>query len=150
LDKLTSEDSEDYTDSLEQSPLNKKASKQSQSKLFNPDTKPSDDNGFSAETKFKKLQEKWELMIGKEGNNKGQPAATTPSSPVRTFGVLGKSKIPRLLTSPVKQSNVAANIVGKSSKSPISGISSLKKPVNLPTTKTTLKKPIPVASIKIL
>ncbi|KAG5326645.1 RUSC2 protein, partial [Pseudoatta argentina] len=141
LDKLTSEDSEDYTDSLEHSPLNKKASKQSQSKLFNPDIKKSsDDNGLSVETKFKKLQEKWEL-IGKE-SNKGQPVVMTPSSPVRTFGVLGKSKIPRLLTSPVKQSNVAANIVGKSSKSPMSGISSLKKPANLPTTKTALKKPI--------
>lgn len=140
LDKLTSEDSEDYTDSLEHSPLNKKASKQPQSKLYSPDTKPNDDDGLSAETKFKKLQEKWELMIGKEGK-KGQPAAMTPSSPVRTFGV-GKSKIPRLLTSPVKQSNVAANIVGKSSKSPMSGISLLKKPANLPTTKTTLKKPM--------
>ncbi|XP_018358577.1 PREDICTED: uncharacterized protein LOC108758238 isoform X4 [Trachymyrmex cornetzi] len=140
LDKLTSEDSEDYTDSLEHSPLNKKASKQSQSKLFNPDTKSNDDNGLSVETKFKKLQEKWEL-IGKEGN-KGQPVAMTPSSPVRTFGVLGKSKIPRLLTSPVKQSNVAANIIGKSSKLPMSGVSSLKKPANLPTTKTALKKPI--------
>ncbi|KAG5330844.1 RUSC2 protein, partial [Acromyrmex heyeri] len=141
LDKLTSEDSEDYTDSLEHSPLNKKASKQSQSKLFNPDTKKSsDDNGLSVETKFKKLQEKWEL-IGKE-SNKGQPVVMTPSSPVRTFGVLGKSKIPRLLTSPVKQSNAVANIVGKSSKSPMSGISSLKKPANLPTTKTALKKPI--------
>ncbi|XP_018347018.1 PREDICTED: uncharacterized protein LOC108751381 isoform X3 [Trachymyrmex septentrionalis] len=140
LDKLTSEDSEDYTDSLEHSPLNKKASKQSQSKLFNPDTKASDDNGLAVETKFKKLQEKWEL-IGKEGN-KDQPVVMTPSSPVRTFGVLGKSKIPRLLTSPVKQSNVAANVVGKSSKSPMSGVSSLKKPANLPTTKTVLKKPI--------
>lgn len=140
LDKLTSEDSEDYTDSLEHSPLNKKPSKQPQSKLFSPDTKPSVDDGLSTETKFKKLQEKWELMIGKEGS-KVQPAMT-PSSPVRTFGVLGKSKIPRLLTSPVKQSNVAANVVGKSSKSPLSGISSgLKKPANLPT-KTILKKPI--------
>lgn len=143
LDKLTSEDSEDYTDSLEHSPLNKKTSKQQpQSKFFSSDTKPSDDDGVSAETKFKKLQEKWELMIGKEGS-KAQPAVMTPSSPVRTFGALGKSKIPRLLTSPVKQSNVAANVVGKSLKSPLSpGISSLKKPANLPTTKTTLKKPM--------
>lgn len=142
LDKLTSEDSEDYTDSLEHSPLSKKASKQPQSKLFNPDAKPMDDDGLPTETKFRKLQEKWELMIGKEGS-KVQPTVLTPSSPVRTFGVLGKSKIPRLLTSPVKQSNVAANIAGKSSKSPISGISSgLKKPASLPTTKTTLKKPM--------
>lgn len=142
LDKLTSEDSEDYTDSLEHSPLNKRTSKQpQQSKLFSPDAKPSDDDGLSTETKFRKLQETWELMISKEGS-KVQPTVMTPSSPVRTFGVLGKSKIPRLLTSPVKQSNVAANIVGKSSKSPISGISLLKKPANLPTTKTTLKKPM--------
>ncbi|XP_012521418.1 uncharacterized protein LOC105827813 isoform X2 [Monomorium pharaonis] len=142
LDKLTSEDSEDYTDSLEHSPLNKKASKQQpQSKLFNTDAKPNDDDGVSGETKFKKLQEKWELMIGKEVGSKAQPAVMTPSSPVRTFGALGKSKIPRLLTSPVKQSNTT-NVVGKSSKSPLSpGISSLKKPTNLLTTKTTLKKP---------
>ncbi|XP_011173409.2 uncharacterized protein LOC105205667 isoform X1 [Solenopsis invicta] len=141
LDKLTSEDSEDYTDSLEHSPLSKKASKQQpQSKLFSPDTKSSNDNGVPTETKFKKLQEKWELMIGKEGN-KTQPTVMTPPSPVRTYGALGKSKIPRLLTSPVKQSNVATNL-GKASKSPVSpGISSLKKPANLPTAKTTLKKP---------
>ncbi|XP_070523423.1 uncharacterized protein [Cardiocondyla obscurior] len=110
LDKLTSEDSEDYTDSLEHSPSNKK------------------------------LQEKWELMICKEGN-KAQPAVITPPSPVRTYGALAKSKIPRLLTSPVKQSNVAANAIAKSSKSPISVSSGLKKPTSLSTTKTTMKKP---------
>ncbi|GAB1869799.1 Iporin [Camponotus japonicus] len=138
LDKFTSEDSEDYTDSLEHSSLNRKANKQSQqSKLLNPDFKPSDDD-VSNETKFRKLQEKWEFMIGKEGN-KIQSAVTTPSSPVRTFGVLGKSKIPRLLTSPIKQFNIAANVPAKL-KSPISGIPSLKKPTTLPTTKTTPKR----------
>lgn len=140
LDKFTFEDSEDYTDSLEHSSLNKKANKQPhQSKLLNTASKPSDD-GLSGETKFRKLQEKWEF-IGKEGN-KIQSAVTTPSSPVRTFGVLGKSKIPRLLTSPIKQFNIAANVTGKPIKSPISGIPSLKKPTIPPTTKTTLKRPI--------
>ncbi|RLU24449.1 hypothetical protein DMN91_002538 [Ooceraea biroi] len=144
LDKLLSEDSEDYTDSLEHSPLNKRASKQTQHmKLQNPDGRSNDDDGLPSETKFRKLQEKWELIIGKEGG-KTQPAATTPPSPVRTFGASGKSKIPRLLTSPVKQSNVAANVVGKPMKSPVSGIPSLKKPATLPATKATSKKPADV------
>jgi len=140
LDKLLSEDSEDYTDSLEHSPLNKKANKQIQHlKLQNPDTKSNDDDGLSGETKFRKLQEKWELMVSKEVG-KTQPVATTPSSPVRTFGASGKSKIPRLLTSPVKQSNITTNAVGKPIKSPVSGIPSLKKPTMLPVTKTISKK----------
>lgn len=141
LDKLASEDSEDYTDSLEHSPLNRAVSKQPQhSKLQSPDTKASDDDGITGETKFRKLQEKWELMIGKEGG-KNQPALTTPPSPIRTFGALGKSKIPRLLTSPVKQSNTA-QIVGRSIKSPVSGIPSLKKPTTFSATKAIPKKPV--------
>lgn len=135
LDKLTSEESEDYTDSLEHSPLNRAASRQPQHpKLQSPDSKANDEDGIP-ETKFRKLQEKWEL-IGKEGG-KNQPAVTTPPSPMRTFG---KSKIPRLLTSPVKQSNVAP-IIGKPMKSPVSGIPSLKKPGTYSATKTIPKKP---------
>ncbi|XP_020294993.1 uncharacterized protein LOC109860372 isoform X3 [Pseudomyrmex gracilis] len=138
LDKLASEDSEDYTDSLEHSPLNRRAVKHQ--KYSSPESKPTNDNdGLSGETKFRKLQEKWELMIGKEGGKIQQPAATSPTSPVRTFGALGKSKIPRLLTSPVKQSNNAAT---KQIKSPVSGIPSLKKPTALPLTKVTPKKPV--------
>lgn len=137
LDKLTSEDSEDYTDSLEHSPLNRKASKQ-HSKHSSSDPKLNDDDGIpGGETRFRKLQEKWELMIGKEGG-KIQSTVTTPPSPVRTFG---KSKIPRLLTSPVKQSNAATTVAGKSMKSPISGIPSLKKPSAFSATKTASKKP---------
>lgn len=139
LDKLTSEDSEDYTDSLEHSPLNRAVSKQQQSKMQSPDSKTSDD-GVPGETKFKKLQEKWELMIGKEGG-KNQPVVTTPPSPMRTFGALGKSKIPRLLTSPVKQSNLVP-IASKQMKSPLSGIPALKKPTTFSTTKTLPKKPV--------
>lgn len=143
LDKFTCEDSEDYTDSLEHSSVNRKTNKQpQQSKLLNPSSKSSDDDGPSGETKFRKLQEKWEFMIGKEGKegNKMQSAVTTPPSPVRTFGVPGKSKIPRLLTSPIKQFNIATNVTGKPIKSPISGIPSLKKPAILPPTKTTPTK----------
>lgn len=139
LDKLASEDSEDYTDSLEHSPLNRAVSKQLHPKLQSPDTKLNDDDGITGETKFRKLQEKWESMIGKE-SGKNQPALTTPPSPVRTFGALGKSKIPRLLTSPVKQSNTAP-IVGKPMKSPVSGIPSLKKPT-FAATKAIPKKPV--------
>lgn len=139
------DDSEDYTDSLEHSPLNKKASKQAQQqpKLQNPDGKSNEDDGLPGETRFRKLQEKWELIVGKEV---GKPAPATPPSPVRTFGASGKSKIPRLLTSPVKQSsNVAANVIGKQIKSPVSGIPSLKKPsVPLPAAKAIPKKPTDV------
>ncbi|XP_012222249.2 uncharacterized protein [Linepithema humile] len=142
LDKLTSEDSEDYTDSLEHSPLNRKASKQPQhSKHTSSDPKLNDDDGVPGEMRFRKLQEKWELMIGKDGG-KTQSTVTTPPSPVRTYGALGKSKIPRLLTSPVKQSNVATTVAGKSMKSPMSGIPSLKKPSTFSATKTTPKKPV--------
>ncbi|XP_014475422.1 PREDICTED: uncharacterized protein LOC106744846 isoform X4 [Dinoponera quadriceps] len=141
LDKLASEDSEDYTDSLEHSPLNRAAAKQPQHpKLQSPDIKANDDDGITGETKFRKLQEKWELMIGKEGG-KNQATLTTPPSPVRTFGALGKSKIPRLLTSPVKQSNTVP-IVGRPIKSPVSGIPSLKKPTAFSATKALPKKPV--------
>lgn len=134
LDKLASEDSEDYTDSLEHSPLNRKTSKQSQhSKHSISDSKLNDDDGIPGETRFRKLQEKWELMIGKEGG-KTQSTITTPPSPVRTFG---KSKIPRLLTSPVKQLNAAMTVAGKPIKS---GIPSLKKPSTFSATKATPKK----------
>ncbi|XP_011144571.1 uncharacterized protein LOC105186218 isoform X3 [Harpegnathos saltator] len=138
LDKLTSEDSEDYTDSLEHSPLNRATSRQPQHpKLQTPETKASDEDGVTGETKFRKLQEKWELMIGKE-SSKNQPALTTPPSPARTFGALGKSKIPRLLTSPVKQSNTTP-IAGRPVKSPVSEFPWSKTPTAM---KAKPKKPV--------
>ncbi|XP_043507827.1 uncharacterized protein LOC122527578 isoform X4 [Frieseomelitta varia] len=143
LDKLASEDSEDYTDSLEHSPLNRASNKQPISrKSHNSENKMDDEDNMSGEEKFRKLQEKWELMIGKE-DAKIQPTISSPLSPIRTPTGVGKSKIPRLLTSPVKQSNTISGPV-KNTKSPISGIPSLKKPVMLSTTKTTPKKPIDV------
>nr|XP_031845261.1 uncharacterized protein LOC116432457 isoform X2 [Nomia melanderi] len=141
LDKLASEDSEDYTDSLEHSPLNRASSKHhhpaARVKSRSPEKKT--DENMPGEMKFRKLQEKWELMVGKE-DTKNQ-ATPSPSSPTRTPTSLGKSKIPRLLTSPVKQSNTAVGHA-KNTKSPVSGIPSLKKPVMLSTTKTAPKKPV--------
>ncbi|CAK9820832.1 AP-4 complex accessory subunit RUSC2 [Anthophora plagiata] len=145
LDKLASEDSEDYTDSLEHSPLNRASNKQPiPRKSHSPENKTNDEDNMSGEEKFRKLQEKWELMVGKE-DAKSQPTVSTPLSPTRTPTSVGKSKIPRLLTSPVKQSNTIS-VPTKNMKSPVSGIPSLKKPVMLSTTKTTPKKPIEVRS----
>lgn len=141
LDKLASEDSEDYTDSLEHSPLNRASNKHPvTTKPHSQESKIDDENSMPGEAKFRKLQEKWELMVGKE-DPKNQPVL--PSSPIRTPTSLGKSKIPRLLTSPVKQSSAISG-PSKSTKSPVSGIPSLKKPVALPSTKSTPKKPIEI------
>ncbi|XP_017885520.1 uncharacterized protein LOC108628252 isoform X3 [Ceratina calcarata] len=145
FDKLASEDSEDYTDSLEHSPLNRASSKQSAPrKSRSLENKAEEkDNVMLGVEKFKNLQEKWEMMLGKE-EAKTQPTALSPLSPTRTPTTnVGRSKIPRLLTSPVKQSNAVSGPV-KNTKSPISGIPSLKKPVMLSTTKTTPKKPVEV------
>ncbi|XP_015176459.1 PREDICTED: uncharacterized protein LOC107066398 isoform X1 [Polistes dominula] len=144
LEKLASEDSEDYTDSLEHSPLNRGAAKQTiPIKVLTQDSKMEDEDTITGEAKFRKLQEKWESMVGKDESVKNQAAPTTlpPLSPMRTPANLGKSKIPRLLTSPIKQPNVTIGSA-KSVKSPMTGIPSLKKPVALSTTKTVLMKPI--------
>ncbi|CAL7934204.1 unnamed protein product [Xylocopa violacea] len=144
LDKLASEDSEDYSDSLEHSPLNRASNKQSIpiKKSRSPETKMEDEDNMPGEEKFRKLQEKWELMVGKD-DTKIQPVISSPLSPTRTPTSAGKSKIPRLLTSPVKQSSTIPGHA-KNTKSPISGIPSLKKPAMLSTTKTTPKKPVEV------
>ncbi|XP_076655206.1 uncharacterized protein LOC143360348 isoform X3 [Halictus rubicundus] len=149
LDKLTSEDSEDYTDSLEHSPLNRASNKHhhhhhhhhpvAHAKSHSPENKTDDEDNMIGEAKFRKIQEKWESMVGKE-EAKNQPVTTSPISPTRTPTSLGKSKIPRLLTSPVKQSNNTGPV--KTTRSPVSGIPSLKKPVMLSTPKTVPKKPV--------
>ncbi|PBC29174.1 Iporin [Apis cerana cerana] len=145
LDKLASEDSEDYTDSLEHSPLNRASNKQPMSrKSHSPDNKIDDEDNMSGEEKFRKLQEKWELMVGKE-DTKIQPPISTPLSPTKTPTNVGKSKIPRLLTSPVKQSNTISG-PAKNTKCPISGIPSLKKPIILSTTKIIPKKSLETKS----
>lgn len=144
LDKLASEDSEDYTDSLEHSPLNRASSKQPMPrKSRSPENKVDDKDNMPGEEKFRRLQEKWELMVGKE-DTKNQPTMPSPLSPTRTPTSVGKSKIPRLLTSPVKHTATMISGPAKNTKSPASGIPSLKKPVMLPTTKTTPKKGLEV------
>ncbi|XP_076175070.1 uncharacterized protein LOC143150573 isoform X1 [Ptiloglossa arizonensis] len=149
LDKLASEDSEDYTDSLEHSPLNRASNKHHpvSVKSHSPENKTDDEDNMSGEAKFRKLQEKWELMVGKE-DTKNQPTTTSPLSPTRTPTSLGKSKIPRLLTSPVKQSNAISG-TAKNTKSPVSGIPSLKKPAMLSTTKTVPKKSVELRSKEV-
>ncbi|XP_076673106.1 uncharacterized protein LOC143371620 isoform X3 [Andrena cerasifolii] len=148
LDKLTSEDSEDYTDSLEHSPLNRASNKHPVStKSQGADNKTDDEDNMSGEAKFRKLQEKWELMVGKE-DTKNQPVMSSPLSPTRTPTSLGKSKIPRLLASPVKQLNTTSG-AAKNTKSPVSGIPSLKKPATLSTTKSVPKKPVELRSKEV-
>ncbi|XP_031783840.1 uncharacterized protein LOC100120175 isoform X5 [Nasonia vitripennis] len=140
------DDSEDYTDSLEHSPLNRASPKRTvskqQSKLpESRDSKSRKDEDQSAEAapagenKFRKLQEKWEYL-GRDDTSPKEPQPPTtpsPSSPTRTpTSNLSKSRIPRLLTSPVKTpSNLPIPV--KSAKSP-SGIPSLKKPAGIATT----------------
>lgn len=139
FDKLALEDSEDYTDSLEHSPMKRAAMQQNLLAKAKPSTSPVC-KAESAETvpggvKFKKLQEKWELMIGKE-ESKEQPIPRSPASPARTPTSSGKSKIPRLLSSPTRQSAPnAVSPVSKCIKSPATGIPLLKKPS--PTTQST-------------
>lgn len=141
LDRLISEKSEDYTDSLEHSPLNRGNINNllHHSKVYSSDTKSNDEDRIPGETKFRKLQEKWELIIGKD-DVKNQSTTRTPPSPVRTFGASGKSKIPRLLTSPIKQSNNA--VPSTKLIKPITGNLPLKKPTSFSTSKTITKKPV--------
>ncbi|XP_014214011.1 uncharacterized protein LOC106643406 isoform X3 [Copidosoma floridanum] len=149
------EDSDDYTDSLEHSPLNRasprrnpptKLQQQQPSKLADEKSrrdKANDDASVAVvspgENKFRKLQEKWEHFGRDDVNTTAiSPTNTTtttipspkdphaPASP-STPTRSAKSKIPRLLlTSPTKTpSNLPVPV--KSAKSP-SGIPSLKKP----------------------
>ncbi|XP_043478987.1 uncharacterized protein LOC122509202 isoform X3 [Leptopilina heterotoma] len=137
FDRIGSEDSEEYTDSLEHSPLNR-ASGKGHSRLRSPETRVDDDDegaAIPADVKFRKLQEKWEMVLGKEE----QQIVPPQSSPNRTPTSIGKSKIPRLLTSPIRTSNLTSG-TGKNGKSPVSGIPALKKtPIQVP--KTLPKKP---------
>lgn len=114
------DDSEDYTDSLEHSPLNRASPRRAitnKSKLAESKNNTPKEEDPSSPDKFRRLQEKWE-HLGRD------TSPTKDPSPTRTTP---KSKIPRLLTSPVKSvppSNLPVPV--KSVKSP-SGIPSLKK-----------------------
>ncbi|KAK0174540.1 hypothetical protein PV327_010300 [Microctonus hyperodae] len=138
LDKLMGDDSEEYTDSLEHSPMNRamlrknnfigKNSTPIVKGQINDDDDDNNDgqNYIPGELKFRKLQEKWELMVSKDEVKKEQMSlGNSPTSPNQLPSGVAKSKIPRLLTSPIRQSGGV--IVGKNSKSPVTGIPSLKK-----------------------
>ena len=123
FDRIGSEDSEEYTDSLEHSPLNRASVKPS--RLKSPELRGDDDEMVPGDMKFRKLQEKWELMLAKE-DCKDQNV-NSPYSPNRTPTSIGKSKIPRLLTSPIRQSPNSTVTPGKNTKTTVSGIPALKK-----------------------
>lgn len=145
LDKLASEDSEDYTDSLEHSPLNRASARHNTPvRMSSPDVRqqPDEEDLVLGESKFRKLQEKWELMVGKDDPRDQAAAAVT--SPNQTPTSASKSKIPRLLTSPIKQPSSSLAAAAKSTKSPVSGIPSLKKPTPATTAKLGQKKPADV------
>uniref|UniRef100_A0A0C9PQ90 RUSC2_0 protein n=2 Tax=Fopius arisanus TaxID=64838 RepID=A0A0C9PQ90_9HYME len=139
--KVPLDDSEDYTDSLEHSPLMNRGNRR-HLRTTTPDLKAHDNddneecNSIPGELKFRKLQEKWELMMGKEEAREA-PLPGRSFSPNQTPTSVGKSKIPRLLTSPVKQVSNALSGNPKS-KSPVSGIPTLKK--SIPPSKLVPKK----------
>ena len=139
LEKLTADDSEDYTDSLEHTTINRAGERpqNTPNRTSSPDVgreHREDDDSIPGELKFRKLREKWELIVGKD---EPRDQAIGIASPNQTPTNSSKSKIPRLLTSPIKQ---PSNGVLKTTKSPVSGIPSLKKPAVAATTKFTQKK----------
>ncbi|XP_076253104.1 uncharacterized protein LOC143191665 isoform X4 [Rhynchophorus ferrugineus] len=101
-DKLAKEE-EEYADSLEtpdpESPKNNETSPKDE---HIPEPESLDSN-FSDEKplngrRFKKLQQRWEMLSGRESVEKESP----PPSPTH----LNKSKIPRPITSPIKPSGI--------------------------------------------
>ncbi|XP_063975757.1 uncharacterized protein LOC135161786 isoform X2 [Diachasmimorpha longicaudata] len=157
--KIPLDDSEDYTDSLEHSPMLNRGNRSRQQirTTPTPDIKirDNDDNGDNDETgkaipgelKFRKLQEKWELMVGKE-EVKEVPLPPRSLSPNQMPTSAGKSKIPRLLTSPIKQPTNVLPALNCKTKSPVSGIPMFKK--SIPTSKYLPNKKHPDVKAKEL
>ncbi|XP_068912211.1 serine-rich adhesin for platelets isoform X4 [Tenebrio molitor] len=108
-DRLAREEEEEYTDSLENATQVKPEEVKSDESNSNEnvpslqeDGPESLDSNISDEKplngrRFKKLQQKWEMLSGRE------PSQSPPSSPTNTAN---KSKIPRPITSPVKPSGI--------------------------------------------
>ncbi|CAG9823829.1 unnamed protein product [Phaedon cochleariae] len=107
-DRLSKEE-EEYTDSLENQPGQDKSDRNNSNEnvpsLINEDNErecpESLDSNFSDEKplngrRFKKLQQKWEMLSGQN------PTESPPLSPTHAT----KSKIPRPITSPVKPSGI--------------------------------------------
>ncbi|XP_015839730.1 uncharacterized protein LOC661485 isoform X2 [Tribolium castaneum] len=112
-DRLAREDEEEYTDSLENQ--TKPDDGEPPESL---DSNISDDKPINGR-RFKKLQQKWEMLSGRESN------PSPPSSPTNN-----KSKIPRPITSPIKPSGIPILISpsGKSQKTPKKNLVQAKPP----------------------
>lgn len=101
FDRLGKED-EEYTDSLE-NPENSDDNTSDRIASIKPDIEPESlDSNFSDEKplngkRFKKLQQKWELLSGQN---------STESPPTSPTNIGNKSKIPRPITSPVRPSGI--------------------------------------------
>ncbi|KAF7994471.1 hypothetical protein HCN44_003943 [Aphidius gifuensis] len=135
LDKFCLDDSEDYTDSLEHSPLKRGGNNVNKNQRTNsPDKIKSsvDDDMINGEIKFRKLQEKWELMVCNDDVKDTIPTSPNKQTQACPIGTSQKSKIPRLLTSPIKQQQLKTKLTTPSTSS------SLKKPT--PTSKLVPKK----------
>lgn len=90
------------------------------------------DSNFSDEKplngrRFKKLQQKWEMLSGKESVDKESP----PPSPTHAAN---KSRIPRLITSPVKPSGIPV-LVSPPNKQPNKKVTSPQGTKNIPAVK---------------
>ena len=118
-------DSEDYTDSLEHSPMISKASPKRSVSGKHQKSKKEDE---ILNTDFRKLKEKWEHFGRDDTVTNEQIPLTLPLSPTRTQVNTSKSKIPRPLTSPIRVPLIISTPQGKPAKSP-SSIPSLKNKI---------------------
>lgn len=115
-DRLAKEDDEEYTDSLENTKHNTNSNKdatlddnsksdENMPSLQEDDGPPESlDSNLSDEKplngrRFKKLQQKWEMLSGRESSQSPPLSPTTLTTPT-------KSKIPRPITSPVRPSGI--------------------------------------------
>ncbi|XP_044263071.1 uncharacterized protein LOC123010326 isoform X2 [Tribolium madens] len=126
-DRLAREDEEEYTDSLENQTKPEENSDENIPSLHSEppeslDSNISDDKPINGR-RFKKLQQKWEMLSGRESN------PSPPLSPTNT-----KSKIPRPITSPIKPSGIPVLISpsGKNQKTPKKNLVQTKPPTKPP------------------
>lgn len=134
FDKLAKEE-EEYTDSLENPEKSDDTNSSDRIPPLKEDYEPESlDSNFSDEKplngrRFKKLQQKWELLSGQNSSESPPPSPTN----------LAKSKIPRPITSPVRPSGIPIPVkkvtTPPSGKNPIvKGTNSIR---NSPMKKTT-------------
>lgn len=138
FDRLGKEE-EEYTDSLENPDKSDDTNSSERIPPLKEDREPESlDSNFSDEKplngrRFKKLQQKWELLSGQNSTE------SPPSSPTN---VGNKSKIPRPITSPVRPSGIPVPV--KKVITPPSGKNPLLKGINI-VKNSPMKKPTPSA-----